>query len=206
VVSIDERTGMQALERKYPTKPARPGQIERIEFEYIRHGTLCLTANLDVLTGTIIEPTIAQTRGNEDFLGHIERLVDLCPHAGWVFIADNLDTHKSEVLVRRVAEQIGDTQDLGQMSKCGILASRRSRTVYLSDPEHRIRFVFTPRHASWLNMVELWFSVLARRFLRRQSFVSLEDLRIKLLAFIEYFNEVLAHPYRWTYTGRPLRA
>ena len=74
------------------------------------------------------------------------------------------------------------------------------------DPEHRIRFVFTPRHASWLNMVELWFSVLARRFLRRQSFVSLEDLRIKLLAFIEYFNEVLAHPYRWTYTGRPLRA
>ena len=205
LVSIDERTGMQALERKYPTKPAIPGHDELVEFEYIRHGTLCLTANFDVLTGTIIEPTIAETRNNEDFLGHLQRLVSLNPSAGWWFVADNLDTHKSEPVVRWVAEQIGDPQDLGVMSKSGILATRKSRTQYLSDPAHQIRFIYTPRHASWMNQVEIWFGVLSRRFLKWQSFTSLDDLRTRLSAFIEYFNQVLAHPYRWTYTGRPLR-
>ena len=197
---------MQALERLHPTKPAIPGSIERIEFEYVRHGTLCLTANFDVVTGTIIAPTIAETRGNQDFLAHVVRTVSLNASAGWVFIVDNLDTHRSEELVRWVAGQLGDEQDLGEMSKRGILGSRKSRAAYLSDRTHRIRFAYTPRHASWVNQVELWFSVLSRRFLRRSSFTSLEDLRTRLLAFIGYFNEVLAHPYRWTYTGRPLRA
>jgi transposase len=206
VVSTDERTGMQALERLHPTKRSMPGSIERIEFEYVRHGTLCLTANFDVLTGTIVEPTIAPTRGNEDFLGHVRRTVALRPSNGWVFIVDNLDTHRSEELVRWVAEQIGDEQDLGEMSKGGILGSRKSRAAYLADARHRIRFAYTPRHASWINQIELWFSVLARRFLRRASFTSLDDLRTRLLSFIDYFNEILAHPYRWTYTGRPLRA
>jgi transposase len=197
---------MQALERLHPTKPAMPGCIELEEFEYIRHGTLCLTANFDVLTGSIIEPTIAETRNNGDFLGHVQRLVGLSPSAGWVLIVDNLDTHKSELLVRWVADQIGDSQDLGVMSQSGVLESRKTRTAYLSDPNHRIRFAYTPKHASWVNQVELWFSVLSRRFLRRQSFTSIEDLRTRLMAFIDYFNEVLAHPYKWTHTGRPLRA
>lgn len=206
VVSTDERTGMQALERRYPSKPPIPGSIERVEFEYIRHGTLCLTANFDILTGSIVEPTIAETRGNEDFLGHVQRLVSLSPSAGWVLVTDNLDTHRSEPLVRWVAAQLGDDQDLGEMSKRGVLGSRKSRAKYLSDASHRIRFVYTPRHTSWMNQVEIWFSVLSRRFLQRASFTSLDDLRTRLLAFIDYFNEVLAHPYRWTYTGRPLRA
>lgn len=197
---------MQALERLHPTLPSKPGYVERIEFEYKRHGTLCLTANFDVLTGSIIEPTIQETRNNEDFLGHIQRSVALNPAAGWIFVVDNLDPHKSEILVRWVAEEIGDTTNLGVMSKSGALASRKSRTEYLSAAEHRIRFAYTPRHASWVNQVELWFGVLSRRFLRRQSFPSLDDLRSRLMAFINYFNEVLAHPYRWTYTGRPLRA
>lgn len=197
---------MQALERLHPTKPTLRGSIERVEFEYVRHGTLCLTANLDIVTGTIIEPTIAETRGNQDFLAHVVRTVSLNASAGWVFIVDNLDTHRSEELVRWVAGQLGDEQDLGEMSKRGILGSRKNRAAYLSDRTHRIRFAYTPRHASWVNQVELWFSVLSRRFLRRSSFTSLEDLRRRLLAFIGYFNEVLAHPYRWTYTGRPLRA
>lgn len=206
VVSTDERTGMQALERLHPTLPPRRGSIERIEFEYIRHGTLCLTANFNVLTGTIIEPTIAETRGNEDFLGHVQRLVSLNPSAGWILVVDNLDTHRSESLVRWVADQLQDTQELGEMSTRGILGSRKSRAAYLSDPSHRIRFVYTPRHASWMNQVEIWFSILSRRFLQRASFTSLDDLRTRLMAFIDYFNEVLAHPYSWTYTGRPLRA
>ena len=132
--------------------------------------------------------------------------MQLNPTAGWIFVVDNLDPHKSEILVRWVAEEIGDTTDLGEMSKSGALGSRKSRTKYLSAAEHRIRFAYTPRHASWVNQVELWFGVLSRRFLRRQSFTSLEDLRVRLMAFIGYFNEVLAHPYKWTYTGRPLRA
>jgi transposase len=206
VVSTDERTGMQALERLHPTLPTIPGSIERVEFEYIRHGTLCLTANFDVLTGSIIESTIAETRTNEDFLGHVQRLVGLAASAGWIIVADNLDTHRSELLVRWVAEQLGDGQDLGEMSKSGILGSRKSRSQYLSDSRHRIRFVYTPRHTSWMNQVEMWFSVLSRRFLARASFTSLAELRARLLAFINYFNEVLAHPYSWTYTGRPLRA
>jgi transposase len=206
VVSTDERTGMQAIERIHPTLPSMPGSIERIEFEYVRHGTLCLTANLDLLTGAIIEPTIARTRTNDDFVGHVQRLVSLAPSAGWVLVVDNLDTHRSEPLVRWVAEQSGDTQDLGEMSSRGILGSRKNRAAYLSDPSHRIRFVYTPRHTSWMNQVEIWFSVLTRRFLRRASFRSLDDLRTRLLAFIDYFNEVLAHPYRWTYAGKPLRS
>lgn len=206
MVSTDERTGMQALERLHPTKRSIPGSIERVEFEYVRHGTLCLTANFDIVTGSIVEPTIAPTRGNVDFVGHVGRTVALNPGAGWVFIVDNLDTHRSEELVRWVAAQLGDEQDLGEMSTRGILGSRKSRAAYLTDAAHRIRFVYTPRHASWINQIELWFSVLARRFLRRASFTSLDDLRARLLAFIDYFNEVLAHPYRWTYTGRPLRA
>ena len=206
VVSTDEKTGMQALERKYPTKPTRPGLIERMEFEYIRHGTLCLTANFEIATGSILSPRIQETRTKGDFVDHISTTTSSDPAGRWIFVVDNLDTHKSEDLVRYVAAQIGDTSDLGVMFVSGVLRSRASRTEYLERPEHRIRFVFTPRHCSWLNQIELWFSMLARRFLRRASFTSKEDLKSRLLAFIAYFNAVLAKPYRWTYTGRLLAA
>lgn len=210
VISTDEKTGMQALEREFPTKPVRPGQTERIEFEYIRHGALCLIANLEVATGKILSPTIGPTRTNDDFVRHIDRLVRTDPHGTWVFVVDNLDIHKSESLTNYVADAIGDSQDLGRKAGSGPghghLKNRASRTAYLEDPSHRIRFVFTPRHCSWLNQIELWFSVLARRFLRRSSFTSLDELKQRLQEFITYFNAVLAHPYRWTFTGRPLAA
>jgi transposase len=204
VISTDEKTGMQAVARLHPTKPSRPGLVERREFEYVRHGTLCLTANFEVATGRIVSPRIRETRTNVDFLEHVQHTMAADPDGTWIFIVDNLDPHKSEGMVRYVANIVGHEGDLGRMSVSGVLKSRATRTEFLENPSHRVRFVFTPRHCSWLNQVELWFSVLARRVLRRGSFTSKDDLRKKVSAFITYFNAVLAKPYRWTYTGKLL--
>lgn len=206
VISTDEKTGMQALERKYETKPVRPGLIERREFEYKRHGTLCLIANWDVVRGCIVAPTIGETRTESDFAAHITQTIDTEPEAGWIFVVDQLNTHMSEELVRLVATRCGVTDELGVKYKRGILTSLASRREFLSNPDHRIRFVYTPRHTSWLNQIECWFSILVRRLLKRASFKSLDDLQTRVSEFIEYFNTVLAKPFRWTYTGRPLQA
>lgn len=206
VVSTDEKTGMQALERIHPTLPTRPGLIERVEFEYKRHGALCLMANFEVATGKVIAPTIGPNRTEEDFVAHIARTIDTDPEAPWVFVVDQLDTHQSEGLVRLVAERCGLADGLGEKGKSGILQRMATRKEFLKDTGHRIRFVYTPRHASWLNQVEIWFSILARRALKRASFVSLDDLKQRVLNFIDYFNAVLAKPFRWTYAGKPLRA
>lgn len=204
LVSCDEKTGIQARERKHPTKPTRPGLIERREFEYIRHGTHCLMANLEVATGRVIAPSMGPTRKEPDFARHIAQTIETDPSGTWIFIVDGLNTHQSEALVRLVAQRCAIDEDLGEKGKRGILASMASRRRFLEAVDHRIRFVYTPKHCSWLNQVEIWFSILVRRVLKRGSFASLEVLKARVLAFIEYFNRVLAKPFRWTYTGRPL--
>ncbi len=206
VISIDEKTGMQALERLHETKPVRPGLVERVEFEYLRHGTLCLMANFDVATGQVVAPTLGPTRTEADFVAHVDRTIGTDAEARWIFVADQLNTHVSAGLVELVARHCQIRVDLGVKGKSGILHSMKTRRQFLEDPSHRVRFVYTPRHCSWLNQVEIWFSILARRLLKRSSFTSLDDLRDRVLAFITYFNNVLAKPFRWTYTGRPLQA
>ncbi len=205
VFSTDEMTGIQALERAAPTLPMQPGHVERREFEYIRHGTQSLIANFQVATGQVVCPSIGPTRTEADFAAHIARTVAADPDAGYIFMVDQLNIHQSETLVRFVAEQCGITDDLGVKEKGGILRSMASRAAFLSDPSHRIQFVFLPKHTSWLNQVELWFSILVRRLLKRASFTSTEELRARILAFIEYFNRY-AKPFQWTYRGRPLVA
>ena len=203
-VSCDEMTGIQALERLHVTKPVKPGFVERREFEYVRHGTQTLIANFEVTTGKIISPSIGDTRTEMDFAEHIKRTISAAPKGEWVFVSDQLNTHKSETLVRFVAEQCNIQIDLGEKGKSGILKSIETRTAFLTCPSHRIRFVYTPKHASWLNQVEIWFSILLRKLIRRASFSSKENLAQRILAFIEYFNDTMAKPFKWTYKGRPL--
>jgi transposase len=203
-VSVDEMTGIQALERIAPTRPMKPGQVERREFEYARHGTRCLIGNFAVTTGQVIAPTIQPRRTEEDFAAHIAQTVALAPESGWIFVADNLTTHCSESLVRYVAQECGIEEDLGKKGKRGALKSVATRKAFLTDPGHRLRFVYVPKHTSWLNQIEIWFSILVRRLLKRGNFTSVADLRDKILAFIGYFNRTLSKPFKWTYTGRPL--
>lgn len=116
-------------------------------------------------------------------------------------IAERLNTHKSEALVRGVVEQCHLDGDLGLKGKSGILQSMATRAAFLSELTHRIRFVYIPKHTSWLNQIECWFSILMRRLLKRGNFSSTEDLQRQILQFIDYFNRTLAKPFKWKFEG-----
>ncbi len=207
VVSTDELTGVQALERAHPGLPLAPRKVARREFEYVRHGTRTFILSRDVATGQIVAPSVGPTRTEADFLAHIRGVVATDPAAArWHFVVDNLNTHQSEALVRYVAAVSGVADDLGAKGQRGILASQPSRAAFLRDPTHAVVFHYTPRHSSWLNQVEIWLSILTRKLLKRGSFTSTEDLEAKVLAFIAYYNRTMAKPFKWTYQGKALVA
>lgn len=203
-VCVDEMTSLQANEKRAPTKRPAPGQCGKEECQYTRHGTVCLTGNWDVAAGQFLLPTIEKTRNNEDFAKHLQRLIQTGLADGWVFVVDNLNTHCGEPLVRMVAKYLGvPTSKLGKVKKRGILKNMASRRAFLSDLSHRIRLVYIPKHSSWLNQIEAVFGMINRRVMHGGNFTSQADLMDKLLRFTTYFNEKIAKPMKWTFTGRP---
>jgi len=187
-VCVDEMTSLQANERRAETKLPKPGQTAKEEFQYTRHGTVCVTGNWHVVRGQMLAPTISETRDNEDFAKHIEQTIATDPTAGWVIVVDNLNTHCGEPLVRMVADQFGiDQATLGAAKKEGILNTMATRRAFLSDLTHRIRLVFIPKHSSWLNQIEIIFGIINRRVMRRGSFTSKLDL-VPLKGQVNYAN------------------
>jgi hypothetical protein len=207
VVTTDERTGVQALERKPAGLPLAPGKVERREVESLRHGTCTAILSRDGGTGQVIAPTRGPTRTEADFRAHIQGVVATDAAVGQShFVVDNLNTPMSESLVRWVAAESDLDLDLGEKGQCGILHTQASRAALLHDSTHRIVFHDTPKQCSWLNQMEIWRSLLVRKLLKRGSFTSVDDLKAQLLGFIAYYNRTMAKPFKWTYQGKPLVA
>ena len=207
VYSMDEKMGVTAREHISNKQLMKPGVCERIDPEYKRHGTTGIIASLNIATGEIVNPLVQQTRTELDLLTHITGVIKINETAEHIFLVDNLNTHVSESLVKMVAEYEGmDLDELGKKGKCGILENKTTRRSFLENPKHKIRFVYTPKHCSWLNQIECWFSIITRALLnRRLSVVSVEELEDKIHKFINYYNTFMKKPFDWSKPKNLLR-
>lgn len=205
-LSVDEATGIQALERIAEDLPIGPGKPRAREFEYKRNGTQTLIAAINVATGRV-QGVCGDTRTEEDFVNFIKQMIEINPgYSTYHFAADQLNTHKSESLVRFVADFCDIDKELGIKGKEGILKSMVTREKFLEEKDKKIIFHYTPKHASWMNQIEIWFGILMKKAIRRGNFSSKEELKKKILDFIDYFNETMAKPFKWTYQGKVLKA
>jgi len=198
VICCDEKTGMQILQRKYPTIPAQPGKPEKREHEYIRHGARALIASFVVPTGEVVWD-LGVTRTSVDFAAHLAHVASqFADQKRFHWVLDNLNTHWSldvcELLARLSGVPFRERD----------LRTGAERRAFLTDPSHKHVFHFTPKHGSWLNQVELWFGTLAKRWLKRGDFTSAAEFVTRLHCYMNDYNTHRAHPYRWTYTGQPL--
>jgi len=173
VVCFDEKTGIQAIERKFPDTPCRPGRHRREEFEYIRHGTQSLLATINAHTGEVVAECSA-TRKRVDIERHMEAVAARWPVGSIHVVLDNLNIHHGEQW-----NEFNDRHD------------------------QRFHFHYTPLHASWVNQIELFFGVLSRRSLRRKSFRSVQEQAYHIMAFIDRWNTHDRKPFRWTFCGYP---
>ena len=201
---MDEKTGIQALERFEQRAPLSKGLTQRVEFEYVRHGTTTLMAAYSIASGSIIHHQLNPTRTEEDFCRFIEQtcqplLAD--PEAEVILLADQLNTHLSESLVKWVAQQISFTGTLGKKGHSGVLQNQLTRMRFLEEESHRVRFVYTPKHCSWLNPVENYFAKLQRHVMHNASFTCVAQLNAKIQSYICYYNACLSKPLNWKFKG-----
>jgi transposase len=202
VISVDEKTGIQAIERFREKAPQSKGGYQRVEYEYIRHGTTTLIAANNVENGKWLNYHLGPTRDEADFANFIKQTVQALPEMDQVVIlVDQLNIHLSETLVRWVAQTEQYEDDLGIKGKRGILASKQSRKKFLENPDHRIRFVCTPKHCSWLNPIENSFAKLQKHIIRNASYSSVSKLESKIAAYIEFYNQQFAKPLKWKFNG-----
>jgi hypothetical protein len=179
VLSVDEKTGMQARERRFPDRPAGPGRPGRREFEYTRHGTQSLLCAFEVHRGRVVG-ACGDTRTAADLVSFMETVARQYPTGPVHVIWDCLNIHFD--------------------------GTEQRWTAFNARHGERFVFHYTPKHASWVNQVELFFSILQRQCLRSGSFHSTAELRTAVLAFLAAWNRDRAHPFRWTFTGYPLQA
>ena len=207
VYSVDEKMGIGAREHVNEKLTMKSGVTERVDPEYKRHGTSGIIASLNVSTGEIVNPLVQPTRTELDYRDHIEGVIKLNEGDKHIFLHDCLNTHMSENLVMMVAEYEGiDILDLGVKGRSGVLKNMVTRREFLMTDTHQIQFVYTPKHCSWLNQIECWFSIITRLLLnKRASFKSIAQLEHKIRNFIEFYNDFLKKPFNWNNTGKFLR-
>lgn len=203
--SIDEKTGIQALEHLEQIAPLSKGKRTRREFEYTRHGTTTLIAALNVGTGQLHNYLLSPTRTEIDYYQFIEQtaqqVLEKEPKAHIIFLADQLNTHLSESLVLWAAKVNNIDTELGIKGKKGILKNMKTRMAFLENQKHQIRFTFTPKHCSWLNPIENWFAKLQKHVITNGNFTSVEDLNLKIEKYIVFYNSTFVKPLKWKFKG-----